>query len=517
MLQVGTVVANRFELLKIAASGGIGTVYQAHDRAQGRLVAVKLLKQLHPEHIQRFKREAELLARLDAPGFVRYIDFGVLKGGQPFLATEWLNGEDLDARLARGKLRIEDTITLATKIATSLAIAHQHGVIHRDIKPSNLWLVDRDTSKPKILDLGLARFIDAARSSITSTGAIMGTPSYMSPEQARGGSNLDARTDVFSLGCVLYECLAGTPPFAGDQIMAILAKIVFEDAPRVRNLRADVPRGLERLVQAMLSREPADRPRDAGAVAAALTALHPSEVIRKISSRPPQPVLTHREQRVLCVLTATLQHNEQGDASETDNAGLMPNHEQLRAIAVKRGGRLELLANGCLIATFSSGGQAADLALAAARTALALRPLIPNFCMALATGRAVVGDRVSIGEAVQRTAHLLELASAGDIRVDAASIGLLESRFVVENRLLVSERPTPSGERVLLGRPTTCVGRDWELATLGAAFSECVEESAARVVLVTAAAGMGKTRVRYEFLHRSRTEGAALCVGAGDP
>ncbi|HMJ16451.1 MAG TPA: protein kinase [Polyangiaceae bacterium] len=519
-MHVGAVVAERFELLRLAGSGGGGTVYQARDRARGQLVAVKLLRHVQPEHIQRFKREVELLARLDAPGFVRYVGSGVLPGGQPFLITEWLQGEDLDARLEHGPLEVAEAVTLATRVAQSLAVAHDHGIIHRDVKPSNIWLVDRDVGRPKILDLGLARFVHADRSNITSTGAIMGTPSYMSPEQARGADNLDARSDVFSLGCVLYECLVGTPPFGGDHVMAVLAKVVFEDAPRVRSMRPDVPRSLDRLVYAMLSRDAARRPPDASAVALALDALQPTESGQRLSSRPPAaPSGSVRlEQRVLCVLTATRPEAEQPDSTvQPGRADLMPQHQVVRGLAEQRGGKLELLANGCLIATFSAAGQPADLALSAARTALALRRELPGFCLALATGSAVVAKRISIGEAVQRTAHLLEEAVAGEIRIDDSSANLLQNRFAIEGRLLIAELDAPRGERLLLGRSTRCVGRDWELSTLEAAFTECVEERTARVALVTGAAGMGKSRLFREFLQKRSSRDALVCSAVGDP
>src|SRR5262249_12458140 len=160
-------------------------------------------------------------------------------------AMEWLEGEDLKQRIVREPLAIEECIALARRVADALGEAHAQGVIHRDIKPSNLFLVDGDIERLKVIDFGLARDKDATGSqSETRAGMVIGTLGYMAPEQARGSLAVDARADVFSLGCVLYECLTGQPAFAGEHLMAVLAKILLEEARRVSDLREDTPEGL---------------------------------------------------------------------------------------------------------------------------------------------------------------------------------------------------------------------------------------------------------------------------------
>src|SRR5262249_26016395 len=161
-------------------------------------------------------------------------------------------------RLARGTLSIEDTVTLITRAAEALGAAHARGIVHRDLKPSNLFLLDGKVGRVKLLDFGLARFGDATRMPVS--GAVLGTPGSMSPEQARGDMEIDSRADVFALGCVLFECLTGRHAFGGERFMAVLAKILFADTPRLRELRPDVSPALDALSARMLAKDPDERP-----------------------------------------------------------------------------------------------------------------------------------------------------------------------------------------------------------------------------------------------------------------
>lgn len=515
----GTLIAGRFAIERLAGSGGTGVVFQAYDQSSGNRVALKILHVSGHEQVQRFQREAQILAELEHPGFVRYVAHGVTEG-QPYLVMEWLEGEDLDTRLERGALTISDSIALVARAAGAMALAHRRGIVHRDIKPANLWLSNCDVLETKVLDLGLARPVARSRLALSHTGAVMGTPGYMAPEQARGSPDLDVRADVFSLGCVLYECVTGKPVFTGEHVTAILAKILFEDAPRVSLLRPEVPPALDRLIQRMLSRRPAERPDDASAIVSELSDIERGAG-RMASLQVPattQPaVLTSREQQVLCVLLAGRPDARSGFTMTIANDDRTPVHEALRDIALQHGGRLELLVNGCAIATFSSVGQATDLVAQAARCALALQPLLSGLAMALATGRGLVAESLPVGEAVERAARLLARARPGEICLDDVSAGFLDARFLLHRGCLVSERELPGGNRLLLGKPTACVGRAWELATLEAAFSECVNAGAARAVLVTAPAGIGKSRLRHEFVRGVKSQDAEVWIGLGDP
>src|SRR4051794_11723683 len=178
-------------------------VYRARDKHTGALVALKVL-QGSDQLGARFARESRVLAELSHPGIVRYVAHGATAAGQRYLAMEWLDGEDLAERLIRGGLTARESVVLATRVAEALGFAHVRGIVHRDIKPSNIFLPERQAERVKILDFGIARQREGVASlDMTMTGTRLGTPAYMSPEQARGLAELDARVDVFALGCVL--------------------------------------------------------------------------------------------------------------------------------------------------------------------------------------------------------------------------------------------------------------------------------------------------------------------------
>src|SRR5262249_9102321 len=161
--------------------------------------------------------------------------------------------EDLARRRRREPLSVEETVTLVMHAADALAAAHVRGIVHRDLKPSNLFLLDRDVRRMKVLDFGVAWLGDGTR--VTKTGAVGGTAGDMAPEQARGEQDVDARADVFALGCVLFECLTGSPVFSGERFMAVLAKILFAEVPRARELRPEIPPALDGLCAEMLAKD----------------------------------------------------------------------------------------------------------------------------------------------------------------------------------------------------------------------------------------------------------------------
>src|SRR5439155_10322979 len=181
---------------------------------------------------------------------VRYVGHGATPDGRCWLALEWLDGEDLAQRLRKQGLTIAESVSLAERVAEALAYTHARGVIHRDIKPSNIFLVGNDVAAAKLLDYGVAR--EGGYSDMTVAGVRVGTPAYMSPEQARGQPELDARVDVFALGVVLYQCLSGRPPFVADDAIALIAKILLAPPQPPSELR-ELPAPLERLVLAMLA------------------------------------------------------------------------------------------------------------------------------------------------------------------------------------------------------------------------------------------------------------------------
>jgi serine/threonine protein kinase len=232
---------------------------------------------------------------------VRYVAHGVTSAGELFLAMEWIDGEVLKTRLQRGSLTVTEAVTLATRVAEALGAAHARGVVHRDLKPSNLILPGGRVDLVKLLDFGIAQ--RDGKTQLTQTGAMLGTPGYMAPEQARPSGQIDARADVFALGCVLFECLTGVAPFEGNTTAAILAKILFGTAPRVSELWPEVPESLDALVAQMLSKEPALRPGDGANLAAALAALGSLVHTTATRGRAVRPrAATSAERRLLTVV-----------------------------------------------------------------------------------------------------------------------------------------------------------------------------------------------------------------------
>jgi serine/threonine protein kinase len=233
-------LADRYRLERELGRGGMATVYLARDLRHDRSVALKVL---HPQLAQalgpeRFKREIETVARLQHPHILTVLDSGEA-AGQLWFTMPYVEGESLRDRLRREpQLPLEDAVRIATDAARALEYAHQHGVVHRDIKPENL-LLTKDGST-LVADFGIARAMSGGDEQLTQTGMSVGTPAYMSPEQAAGDRHLDARSDVYSLATVLYEMLAGEPPFTGPTPQAIVAKRLSGEIPRLRQVRPSV-------------------------------------------------------------------------------------------------------------------------------------------------------------------------------------------------------------------------------------------------------------------------------------
>ncbi|WP_437338809.1 serine/threonine-protein kinase [Sorangium sp. So ce394] len=542
------VVAGRFVLEGEAAAGGMGTVYKAHDRLGGASVALKIVRLRSAIQVERFEREAALLAALVHPGIVRYVAHGSTPEGDRYLAMEWLDGEDLAARLARRVLPASEGLSLVRRAADALAFAHARGIVHRDIKPSNLFLPGGDAGRVKLVDFGIARpSADAGR--VTITGGVLGTPGYMAPEQVEARSAPDPRSDVFSLGCVLFECLTGQPAFAAASPMAALSKMLLEDPPRLRDARADAPAPLDELVARMLSRQPGDRPRDGAEVAAEIDriaamagawiappdaptlsgSVPPGAPTRAGSARGRGPgpreraALTLDEQRVASLVF--LGAADHGAVAEVDRgalgeAGSPPASSsrgaEIRALVELHGGRLTQLAPGVDLVVMSGPGSAVDRAERAAQCALALRAELPGAPLCVVTGRGVFSAGVAGGDAIDRgLAELRDARGAGGaraVRLDRATADMLGPRFVVarpapdEPLVLSGERAVDEIAPALLGKRTPCVGRARELSMLHGALSGCISESLASAVLVVGPPGAGKSRLRLELFAALRRE-----------
>jgi hypothetical protein len=520
-MRLGDLVDDRFEIEEQIRTGGMGQVFRARDRRSTESVAVKVLGDGRISRAERFAREIELLAELSHPGIVRYLSHGETSSGELFLVMEWLDGEDLKARLERAPLTMSEAIALAIQVAEALGAAHARGIVHRDLKPSNLFLPGGNIDQVKVLDFGVAQ--KAGLPQLTRTGTMLGTPGYMAPEQARDHGPIDARADVFALGCVLFQCLTGIPAFEGNTAVAILGKIVLGETPRVAALWSDVPEDVDALVARMLSKDPALRPGDGASLAAALAALGPlahGAAVAPRTREPSGPALTGSERRFLSVVVL-------GGAGET--AAVAPAADDALARAIQPfGGRIERLADGSTIVVLEADRQVAtDLATQAARCALAMRAFAGGRPLAIAMGHGGSTQKLPEGDLIDRASRQLAhpASPSGEslpIALDEVSAGLLDARFDVTETeaglMLHGERALMQGARTLLGRATSCVGRDWELGALTGILDECIDEAEAHAVVVTAAAGIGKSRLGAEFVGRiqQRPEPVAIWVGRGD-
>ena len=407
MHPVGRLIAGRFQLEALAGSGGMGTVYRARDLLNDRPAAIKLLQSGTGPGDGRFAQEAALLATLSHPGIVRYIAHGVTPEGQNFLAMEWLEGEDLSVRLRRGPLPLSASVTLLRRVAEALAMAHGRGVVHRDLKPANLFLRRGLIERVTLLDFGIAHHAEA-RAALTRTGVVLGTPEYMSPEQARGQREISPAADIFSLGCVIYECVTGRPPFLADHIAATLAKVLFDELRPARALRPDVPEELDSLLGLMLAKSPQGRLVDAAALLRALQALEHLQLsdAEPVVGTPSQPpALTDVEQFLLSIVVATPTQARQERAQTLRPDDLARLAAQQQALAEVLGAfrlRAEWLVNGTLVAALEPGADAHDQVAQAARCALLLRERWPEAQVALATGYGRLRETSVLGEVLDR-------------------------------------------------------------------------------------------------------------------
>jgi predicted ATPase len=252
----GSTVRGRYLVESLAGEGGMGRVYRALLLPSREPVALKVLSE--KGRADRFSNEAEALATLHHEAVVRYIDHGVSEEGDPFLVMEWLEGETLEARLARGGLSFQQTLALLGRMASALECIHARGIIHRDLKPTNVMLPKPEVESAKIVDFGIARVGEGR--ALTATGLRLGTLYYMAPEQFFHPRHIDSRVDVFALGCILFECLTGRRAFAAEDEIGAFARVVLEEAPPVRNLRPDLPEPISAFVRRLLTRDQKHRP-----------------------------------------------------------------------------------------------------------------------------------------------------------------------------------------------------------------------------------------------------------------
>ncbi len=262
----GEVLASKYQVERVLGIGGMGVVVAARHMQLEQRVAIKFMRVEAAQHangVDRFLREARAVVALSSEHVAKVLDVGTLESGAPYMVMEYLAGADLGEVLkTKGPLSVADTVNTVLQACEALAEAHMLGIVHRDLKPSNLFATTRrdGTQLIKVLDFGISKTVDlnntqAGRPSLTASGLLIGSPLYMSPEQLRSAKAADARSDIWSLGVILFELLTGRAPFGADTLGETLARIIAEPAPPVRSIRADIPEGLAAVIAQCLERD----------------------------------------------------------------------------------------------------------------------------------------------------------------------------------------------------------------------------------------------------------------------
>lgn len=510
-------MGGRFVVEREVGRGGAGVVYRAWDKVSEHYVALKVIAAdagVSPEEEARLTREGELLSHLDHPGIVKIVAYGVLDDScLPFIAMEWLDGEDLVNRQRKNPLSIRQAVELIIQVATALETAHQAGVIHRDIKPANIVLTSRPAEAgeldvlPKLVDFGTAAAGDIR---ITRNGDVVGTPAYMAPEQARGDAPIDVRSDIYSLGATLFELIAGRPPHVGPTAIATLARLVTTPPPRLSELRRETPPLLEALVHRMLSTEPEHRP---GSMREVISALEDSklELDRVVwpSSSLGEPALSTRLGSSASRLVTSIVALRFAQGSARERA-----LEHLRS----RGADAVPLGPDSIVAHLGARHSVGT----EATTALELGRKLAHAGarVGIASGRARMnltsqtGEMQPVGEVVDRASSLARDAEAAMVLADATTSELGRGRFEFRARddgssIVGEQLRGPRAERAG-GAPF--VGREPEMAQVVNAFERARGDATPILVTVTGPPGIGKSRLRREVLARITASADAPAV-----
>lgn len=523
-------LGGRFKLIDLAGKGGSAEVYRAVDETTGQSVAVKCALTTPRTLIadateERFRRERRLLEAISSDHVVRLVGHGTGEDGRAFIAVEWLDGSDLSRRQKERPLDGRAIVDVVTQIASGLAAMHRLGCVHRDIKPANIFVTDTPDGgvRATVIDLGIA-WTDG-EPGLTHEGLIIGTPWYMSPEQILKSESITAASDQFSLGLLAFELIAGARPYAGDDAVAVIAKIALTDPPRLRDVAPHVPADVDAIIARAMAKEPHERYASITELAEALagaTAFEPTGVSRgsdadtevmAASTGMSSSTMASGERRVVTALFARFARPS--DASDSQAA--------FERIVRLRGGVPLALLSLAHVAVFGSDRSTGDEPLRAASAALALRREIPNANLFVATGRTLGGLAGLPLDAVERGARPVGAdGSTMRVRIDEPTARLLGDAFEIRRvgaELLVFGERRPQGwARTLLGGTSVCVGRERELAQLEALYAEAAGESVARVAIVVAAPGTGKSRLRQELLSKlgRRDDPPAVLLGHGD-
>ena len=411
-MQQGTIIADRFELLAPAARGGMGVVYHALDLTSSRKVALKVLTLDGRLDIARFRREASLLATVQHPNIVSYVAHGEANGVH-FLAEDWVEGVTLKHQLRTHGVTIRELVAIGIGVAAALSATHALGVIHRDIKPSNIILAGGCPDNVKLVDFGVARRTVEV-GIVTERGVVVGTLAYMAPEQALGSLRIDPAADVWSLGCVLYECLTGRMAFTATSTMALRAKVLIGAAVPISAYRPDAPLDLITLIEGMLIKDPTQRVASCAATARlhALLPIASDERRPRVGGTDPVTIvlpMRRRPEATCFVFMAP------PGPLPADRAGWAP--AKLAIIAARHAMKLDVFEDGSALLTARHLGKAG--ALDAARAGLELRDQLTEGAV------SVFGEAVTdtLDAAIDRGAALLDRAMMASLFGDDGGAG----------------------------------------------------------------------------------------------
>jgi TolB-like protein len=460
-----TALAGRYDVIGVLGAGGMATVYRAVDRKHSRTVAIKVLRSELSRAIgsERFLREIEILAQLQHPRILPLYDSGEA-GGLLYYVMPLVEGESLRERLLRERqLPLDDALRIAREVASALAYAHARGIVHRDIKPDNVLL---SGGEAVVADFGIARALDAAGGArLTQAGMTVGTPVYMSPEQVTTDGEVDARSDIYSLGCLLYEMLAGRPPFAGPSTERLLLQHIAAPVPPLSASDGAIPQWVDDAIQRALAKAPADRFATASDFAAAIGSRNTISLPGIPTARPQPPQRTSATARwrwgagavvavvvvVVAIAAAVFARRERGDASTADRSLVAVFPFRVSgdsSFAFLREGMVDLL-------TTHLGAMDGMRALDPRTVLAAWRREVPvgtdpsqddalRLATRLGSGRIVLGEVVGTRAGVSIGARLI--GATGEAEAEASVQGPADSLYVLVDRLTSQLLARSAGE-----------------------------------------------------------------------
>ena len=470
-----------YELQEKLGQGGMGVVFRA--AGPDGPAAVKIIRgaDIAPSAITRFRREAQI--RIEHPYIVRVLDAGCADDGTSYIAFELLEGQTLEQRLRRGTLLASEAMSIGIMTCRGLVAAHAEGVIHRDLKPSNLFLCAG--GEVKVLDFGVA-FLQSKETRMTQTGSVLGTPAYLSPEQARGHTTIDARADLWALGAVLYECLAGRPPFVRDTALAVLVALVMDRVVPLQEIVAGLPANLVHIVDKALNKDREERWSDAPAMLAALESASSAgdsdegtaETIVDQSAPPMGLSTSEPEKRIVSVLLA---------ADVENLTGLR------RAIERQRGLLYPLVGNRA-VGVFGAERWEGDEPRRAVMAALEARST--SRILSISSGHGTRSREGIAGVVLASAEHGTNQLQRGVV-ADGETATLLRDRFktreLAGDFVQILQRGSSTLHPPTGGEVEVLVGRQMEVAQLGVAVEAAFEEQRSLAVVLSGSAGVGKS------------------------